>query len=173
MNPITYSLDTHSASIVNNRLTVTSGTNGYPVYYSLDSYDADILYNGVTITPRLDVGYKMYEEMNAIDYGYSEIQYCTLNDVVVKPKFRSILIQSWILIGLMIVRAHTTFKIVQENVSGKGYKWNKKLQISFRNECATRTMREILQICKIGGLNLDIAIKLKDGVLVRFNTRQI
>lgn len=171
MNSVNYSLDDYGASIVNNICIVTPTTGGFPIYYSLDYYGVDIIHNGITITPLLDVGYKTLDEMITIDFIYSEILYCKLNDVDEKTKFRSILVQSWRLIGLAIVMAHTTLKIVQENVSEKGYKWNKKLQISFRSECATRTMREILNICKIGGVNLDIAIRLKDGSLVRYNSK--
>lgn len=173
MNPVTYPLDTHGASIVNNICSVTPVTGGYPICYSLDYYIADIIHDGITVTPLLGVGYKIFEELYDINYSYSEILYCKINDVDEKPKYRSILIQCWILIGLEVVKARTTFKIVQENVSEKGYKWNKKLQISFRNECATRTMREIIHICKIGDLNLDIAIRLKDGNLVRYNTTRV
>lgn len=171
MNSVNYSLDIYCASIVNNICSVTPVTRGHTIYYSLDYYVVDIIHNGITIKPLLDVVYKTSDEMNDIDYIYSEILYCKLNDIDEKTKFRSILIQSWRLVGLAFVMAHTTFKIVQENVSEKGYKWNKKLQIYFRSECATRTMREILNICKIGGVKLDIALRLKDGSLVRYNSK--
>jgi len=170
MNPVNYCLDNYSASILHNKLSIFPITEGgMPICYSLACYSVDISNPGVTITPNLDIGYQPFEEMYSHDFSHSEVLDCKLNGVDVKLKYRNIMIESWALIGMNIVKANTKFKIVPENVSERGYKWNKKLQLSFRNECATRTMHEILHICKVGEVKLDISIRLKNGDIVRYN----
>ena len=50
----------------------------------------------------------------------------------------------------------------------KGYHWKPSLQLSVQHKSAQLTMKEIIHMVNINDLNIDITIKLKSGVVVRY-----
>ena len=141
--------------------------------FSLDFYDVELKNGEVVIIPKDIISYLTREEMINTDYSHSVIENCLINEKSVKNTYRSILIELWELYGLDNVIKNTSFSILSDKLvtyKEKGYRFNKKLQISFRSETATRTMREILNICKLGGIKMDIQIRLKNGNLVHYIT---
>jgi hypothetical protein len=141
--------------------------------FSLDFYDVELKNGEVVIIPKDIISYLTQEEMINTDYSHSVIENCLINGEPVKKTYRSILIKSWEIYGLDNVIKNTAFSILSEKLvttKEKGYHWNKKLQISFRSECATRTMREIVNICKLGEIKMDIQIRLKNGNLIHYIT---
>ena len=141
--------------------------------FSLDYYDVELKNGEVHIIPKNIITFLSTEEMIDTDYSHSVIETCLVNNEVVKNTYRSILIKLWELYGLDNVMKHTSFSIIPEKLvtnMERGYRWNKKLQLSFRSETATRTMREILNICKLGEIKMDIHIRLKNGNLIHYVT---
>jgi len=141
--------------------------------FSLDYYDVELKNGEVHIIPKNIISFPTTEEMMNIDYSHSVIENCLINNEVVKNTYRSILIKMWELYGLNNLIKHTSFNIIPEKLTPdkeRGYRWNNKLQISFRSENASKTMREILNICKLGEIKMDIHIRLKNGNLIQYVT---
>jgi hypothetical protein len=139
--------------------------------FSLEYYNIELKNGEAHIIPKDIVTYPTKKEMLDINYSHSVIETCLINGETVKCTYRSILIKLWELYGLDNVIRDTTFSIISDKLildKEKGYKWNEKLQISFRSENANRTMREILNICNLGGINMDIHIRLKNGNLIHY-----
>jgi hypothetical protein len=141
--------------------------------FSLDFYDVELKNGEVIIIPKDIISYLTQEEMINTDYSHSVIENCLINGESVKNTYRSILIKIWELYGLDNITKNTSFSIIPEKLvtnKERGYHWNKKLQMSFRSESATKTMREIINICKLGEIKMDIHIRLKNGNLIHYIT---
>jgi hypothetical protein len=139
--------------------------------FSLDYYDVELKNGHVHIIPKNIISYLTREEMINTDYSHSVIEHCLINEELVKNTYRSILIKIWELYGVENVMKNTLFSILPEKLAidnEKGYRWNEKLQLSFRGETATKTMREILNICKLSEIKMDIHIRLKNGNLIHY-----
>jgi hypothetical protein len=139
--------------------------------FPLEYYDIELKNGEAIIIPKNNISSVTIEQMLNTDYSHSEIVNCSVNYENVKCKYRSVLVKIWELYGLDNVLKHTTLSIIQQKSdlhNERGYRWNDKLQISFRGENANRTMREILNICNLGEIIIDIRIRLKNGTVIHY-----
>ena len=141
--------------------------------FPLEYYDIELKNGEAIIIPKNNISTMTMEDMLNTNYSHSEIEKCVVNGENVKCKYRSVLLKMWELYGLDNVIKHTTLSIIKQKIdldNERGYRWNEKLQISFRGESANRTMREILNIYNLGEISLDIRIRLKNGSLIHYRS---
>jgi len=141
--------------------------------FSLEYYDIELKNGEAIIIPKPNLISASMEQMLHTDYSHSQIEKCSMNGVNIKCKYRYVLLKMWELYGLDNAIKRTTFSIIQQKIgldNEEGYRWNEQLQISYRCENANKTMQEILHICDIGEIKMDIYIRLKNGSIIHYIT---
>ncbi len=59
------------------------------------------------------------------------------------------------------------FKLTDEH-GDKGYTWCPEINMSFQNKDALGTIKEIINMVKVNGMTIELAIKLETGLKVYF-----
>ena len=152
-------------------LTLLLLTKKMSLRFSLEYYDIELKNGEAIIIPKNNITSVTTKQLLDTDYSHSIIEKCSLNGENIRCKYRYVLLKIWELYGLDNVIKHTTLSIIQQKIDLDkeiGYRWNDKLQISFRGENANKTMREILNICNLGEINIDIHIRLKNGCVIHY-----
>ena len=63
---------------------------------------------------------------------------------------------------------NTILNISQQEIYDKGFEYYKQLGVSIQGADARRTLKEIINIIKIKNYSMELKIKLKNDVIIRF-----
>ena len=149
--------------------------------YNLLHYDLKIVDGECILTPRnippQPIPVYISEEMLLDSVKHSVIQECTVRSgkfiISTERKYRRI----WKDIVLKFHNLDTFLKVSDFNIqpwneSEKGYSFIRKLGFSFQGKDAKGTMKDILKLCCHSNLSIELSIKTKDGIILRFNSKQ-
>ena len=92
------------------------------------------------------------------------------NEIVsIHKKYRKVLIDIWKSLPTEKMENQSTFKFKVTDEHGyKGFYWCSSINRSFRNKDATLTFKEILHMCELNNLSINIKIKLETEEIVLF-----
>jgi predicted RecB family nuclease len=139
---------------------------------NISNYMIEINENEMILTPKfIEILITSKEELLMEDLTSSIIIECMVknNDIIIteKTKYRTILIDIWKVMSVQMILQKTTFNFALANINGiNGYNWNSELNMSFQSKDANSTMKEILNMIEINNFNIEIKIKLKNGVIL-------
>lgn len=118
---------------------------------------------------------KMTDEKSTIEmqnFSHSEILSCKIgNDNVEKLNYANILFQVLLHIGnkskILKTYSGKYMNFSEEKKTLNGYKYYDKLQLSIQNADSNHTLKEIKHICEMNKINLQMDIKLRDGIIIK------
>ena len=127
----------------------------------VDEKQYDIVYkkNGGILLKKKDINY---------DYTGSAVHKCVLNGVEYENISYSAIIRHvhWLIKDVQQIINNTTLNIKIGHITGKGYRYNKELNISIQGVDANTAMKEIINQCNLNDIALELIIKLDNGEMV-------
>tara|TARA_B110000208_G_C11393702_1_gene293298 strand:+ start:58 stop:489 length:432 start_codon:yes stop_codon:yes gene_type:complete len=115
----------------------------------------------------LDYKFTMNEILE-FNVNSSKILQCKINNKIVKNNYRPILINVYKNCLSSKIIKNTTFNIDLNINVNNGYTWEKDLKFSFQNKDATGTLKEIVKMCNINNIKIEILIELKNKDLILY-----
>lgn len=125
--------------------------------------------------PTMSINMSINELLNN-DFTYSNIEYCIIKNsngeiISNNNKYSPIFID----IIKAIIKANniqqflqnTSFKIKRNEYNGEGYKWYPDIKLSIQSRQASLTAKEIIKMCYIFDLYINIKIKLNTGKIIQ------
>lgn len=133
---------------------------------SRNGMNTDDYLNKVLSRIRLDY-LEETEKIDLPDVKSSTILECKVNDVKIENlHYRNILIHIFKCMGREKVLEQSKFRFAdKENHGKRGYIWNKDLQVCILGYDANNTLKEIARLIKNNNYNLEMKIKLKNGLV--------
>lgn len=94
----------------------------------------------------------------------SKITSCKFNNFYICiNKYKKIQMFLYSLTERNMIINNSVLNVVQEIKNDKGYKYYDKLGLSIRGADASKTLKEIINICKLKNFNIELEIKLKNN----------
>ena len=91
----------------------------------------------------------------------STITECKINNEIINiNKYKKLLIHIYSTTNIETILQNTILNISQQEIYAKGFYYNTRLGLSIQGADSRRTLKEIINIIKIKGYNMEIKIKL-------------
>ena len=99
----------------------------------------------------------------------SVITECKINNINNDiNKYKKLLIYLYSTIDIETILQNTILNILQQEIYGKGFVYYNQLGVSIQGADARKTLKEIINIIKIKNYSMELKIKLKNNVIIRF-----
>jgi superfamily II DNA or RNA helicase len=124
-----------------------------------------LLNNKIKIVTNNILHKKLKTPYENIDFKFSKIKNCNINNIDFKStSYKSVINYIYNLLNnLSNIKKNTIMNIKQGFFEQKGFKYNKKLDISIQGVDANTALKEIYNQCKCNNLRLVLHIELENG----------
>jgi hypothetical protein len=144
---------------------------------NIQNYTQQYIDGELVLTPIYQ--YITEDELNETNILYSKIVTCEITnklDIIYiiskNTNYRAILIDIWKTLPSQSILQTTTYNFKLSNENGeKGYNWCNEINMSFQDKNALGALREIINICKINNLSINLSIKLPTNKIVFLKTK--
>ncbi len=149
----------------------------------IDKYTMKIINNTLILTPVSEI--KIIENIDLkienIDlkienilkknFSKSKIQKCTINNIIQVrlKKYNQILLHIYSLIDKNVILNNTKLNIKTEEKKDRGFVYYQNIGLSIQGADSNKTMSEILNMCKIQNIKLDLEILMLDNSIFNIN----
>jgi hypothetical protein len=151
--------------------------NSELVIPEIDKYTMKIINNTLILTPVSEIKIMenielKIEKILKNSFSKSKIQKCTINDIihVELKKYNQILLHIYSLIDKKIILNNTKLNIKTEEKRDRGFVYHQNIGLSIQGADSNKTMSEILNMCKIQNIKLDLEILMLDNSIFNINT---
>jgi hypothetical protein len=150
--------------------------NSELVIPEIDKYTMKIINNTLILTPVSEIKIIENRELKIEkilknSFSKSKIQKCTINNIIHAElkKYNQILLHIYSLIDKKIILNNTKLNIKTEEKKGKGFVYYQNIGLSIQGVESNKTMSEILNMCKIQNIKLDLEILMLDNSIFNIN----
>jgi adenylate cyclase len=142
----------------------------------IKNYTIEIIDDTLILTPKIITPVNTpisKKELSKLSITNSRILSCIIYNsesqiITKKTKYQSILIDLWKFIGRDIILKNSTYDIKTDNNIDSPYIYNSELEFAFKSKNAKNTMKEIIHMCEINELKLEIEIELENKKKIIF-----
>ena len=142
----------------------------------IDKYTMKIINNTLILTPVSEI--KIIENIDLKienilkkNFSKSKIQKCTINNIIQVrlKKYNQILLHIYSLIDKNVILNNTKLNIKTEEKKDRGFVYYQNIGLSIQGADSNKTMSEILNMCKIQNIKLDLEILMLDNSIFNIN----
>ena len=150
--------------------------NSELVIPEIDKYTMKIINNTLILTPVSEIKIienreSKIEKILKNSFSKSKIQKCAINDIIhiELKKYNQILLHIYSLIDKKIILNNTKLNIKTEEKRDRGFAYHQNIGLSIQRAESNKTMSEILNMCKIQDIKLDLEILMLDNSIFNIN----
>ena len=150
--------------------------NSELVIPEIDKYTMSIINNTLILTPVSEIKIMENRELKIEkilknSFSKSKIQKCTINNIIHAElkKYNHILLHIYSLIDKKIILNNTKLNIKTEEKKDRGFVYHQNIGLSIQGADSNKTMSEILNMCKIQNIKLDLEILMLDNSIFNIN----